>query len=317
MSSSHPRTVLIFGHSEDPHVIAVAEAIRQLSHRSFIFDRYHAQHVLALEFSEKGIKGHFRIANECVELQEVDAVWWRLKPTPLPVVHDYFELSKISFINAEWRSTLGALAYLLPQVRWVNKQENQVKFNYKPVQLSLAQQVGLKIPHTVFSNSPEAILGLFTLYERLIYKTICSPIVVNDHIIYTSEVKRTDIVASGANVGITPGIYQQLVDKVCELRVTVVGEQVFTAAVHAGKGTIDWRRVQFDDIFEVGELDRDTQERLLAFHKAAGLTCATYDFMVNEAGDTLFLECNPGGQWLWLEQKLQLPITRALAELLT
>ncbi len=41
-----------------------------------------------------------------------------------------------------------------------------------------------------------------------------------------------------------------------------------------------------------------------------------FDFVVQPDGTWRVLECNPAGQWLWLEYQAGLPIAAALADLL-
>ena len=50
--------------------------------------------------------------------------------------------------------------------------------------------------------------------------------------------------------------------------------------------------------------------------KRASLAYGAFDFVVTRDGDVVFLECNPGGQWLWLEKATNLPISQAVADLL-
>ena len=38
--------------------------------------------------------------------------------------------------------------------------------------------------------------------------------------------------------------------------------------------------------------------------------------IVTPDGEYIFLEINPAGQWLWIEELTKLPITEALADLL-
>ncbi len=41
------------------------------------------------------------------------------------------------------------------------------------------------------------------------------------------------------------------------------------------------------------------------------------DFIVTPEGQHVFLEVNPAGQYLWVEAQTKLPITAALADVLT
>jgi len=43
----------------------------------------------------------------------------------------------------------------------------------------------------------------------------------------------------------------------------------------------------------------------------------TFDFIVNPDGEFVFLELNPKGQYLWLEESTKQPITMTLAKYLS
>ena len=42
-----------------------------------------------------------------------------------------------------------------------------------------------------------------------------------------------------------------------------------------------------------------------------------FDFVISTTGDLYFFEVNPNGQWLWIEQITGMPISKAMAELLS
>lgn len=47
-----------------------------------------------------------------------------------------------------------------------------------------------------------------------------------------------------------------------------------------------------------------------------GLLYAAFDFAVTPSGDWIFFECNPSGQWQWLEGETGAAISNAIAQLL-
>lgn len=79
---------------------------------------------------------------------------------------------------------------------------------------------------------------------------------------------------------------------------------------------IDWRRSQGCDMYSIGEMSPAGSRLLLEFHRRARLTYAAYDFIVTPSGDEVFVECNLGGQWLWLENELNTtrPPIRAVSQ---
>lgn len=66
-------------------------------------------------------------------------------------------------------------------------------------------------------------------------------------------------------------------------------------------------------MYDTYSLTPKTHKKLMQFHKKSGLIYAAYDFIVDSSGNEIFLECNPGGQWLWIEHALQQPISKAIA----
>lgn len=54
----------------------------------------------------------------------------------------------------------------------------------------------------------------------------------------------------------------------------------------------------------------------LAYLDELGLRFGAFDFALTDDGAPVFLECNPNGQWGWLEDATGLPIAAAIADLL-
>ncbi len=117
-------------------------------------------------------------------------------------------------------------------------------------------------------------------------------------------------------------IFQELVPAEVDLRITVVGEEVFAAAIHSQELAYP---LDFRLFLETGpgvrmsptELPRDVEEGLLRLLKSAGLRYGAIDMRRTPDGRHVFLEVNPAGQWRFVEEVTGQPITAALARLLT
>jgi hypothetical protein len=48
-----------------------------------------------------------------------------------------------------------------------------------------------------------------------------------------------------------------------------------------------------------------------------GINFASMDMILTPEGEFVFLEVNPNGQWLWIEEELGLPLVASMAGLLT
>lgn len=121
-----------------------------------------------------------------------------------------------------------------------------------------------------------------------------------------------------AGVETTAHLFQPFLEKAWESRVTVVGDRVFAAAIHAGSdaGRVDWR-ADYDSLdYTVVEPPESVIAGMLAFMKAFELSFGAFDFAVTPDQEWIMFECNPFGAYGWLEEVLDLPITSALTDLL-
>ncbi len=117
----------------------------------------------------------------------------------------------------------------------------------------------------------------------------------------------------------TPGIFQELVPKAYELRVTVLGHRALAAKVlsqQTEKGRLDWRRSQDELRFEAVRLAPELAARCRALLDELGLVFGCFDFVVTPDGEHVFLEVNEMGQFLFLERHCGLPLLDAFSEFL-
>lgn len=65
-------------------------------------------------------------------------------------------------------------------------------------------------------------------------------------------------------------------------------------------------------IYGLLQIPDQLKHRLLEFHKRAGLVYGAYDFLECET-ETIFLECNAAGAWLWLERAVGNQVSEQIA----
>jgi hypothetical protein len=116
----------------------------------------------------------------------------------------------------------------------------------------------------------------------------------------------------------TPVLLQRRIGKVADLRVTVIGHKIFPVRVTAPRGApLDIRQTPpADCVFEAVALAPPLASALLRYVDAFGLRFGAFDLAEDAEGTRWFLECNPAGQWGWLELATGLPMTEALLDLL-
>ena len=117
-----------------------------------------------------------------------------------------------------------------------------------------------------------------------------------------------------------PGIFQEYVPKRVETRITIVGDEVFASEIdsQSNPATIhDWRRDFANTRYRTHELPVAVAKKCLDFVRMLNLKFGALDFVIRPDGAYVFLEINPNGQWLWIENLTGLPIGNAIATLLT
>src|SRR6185295_16367444 len=118
----------------------------------------------------------------------------------------------------------------------------------------------------------------------------------------------------------SPLILQEYVPKHVELRVTVVGGEIFPAEIESqgsARSRDDWRRYDLARTpYRRHTLPADVAERLLGVVRAFGLCYGAIDLVLTPDGRYVFLELNGNGQWLWIEDLTQMPIADAITSVL-
>ncbi len=103
-----------------------------------------------------------------------------------------------------------------------------------------------------------------------------------------------------------------------DVRVTIVGEQVFAAEIDARRSgsSDDYRGHERRCRFTPCRVPAAVERGLRVLMRDLGLLYGAADFRRGAQGDWYFLELNPEGQWLFVEQRTGQPIAAAVAELL-
>lgn len=307
--------ILICSQHGEPQVEEVCQRLKKLGANPVIFERYRKDQFICYQY-KSSVSGLIRIDDKEYQLnsETFPVVWYRPKPIILGEVPGEIAKIKEKFCFQEWRVILQSLDMFLSSSKWINAIQSSYKASNKAYQLKIANEMGLIIPTTMITNDAYKTLELFQ-QNRVVYKTLSS-FFTAQQTIYTNEVEYEKIEQSQQEIAMAPGIFQKYIDKDHELRITVIGEKIFVTKINShmlGENTIDWRKSHHSGLYERGTLSNKTRDKLLCFHKKLNLIYAAYDFIVNNKGEEIFIECNPSGQWLWLETMLNLDISQIMA----
>ena len=236
-----------------------------------------------------------------------DVVWIR---RPQPAVHNpnVTEPDR-KFAEGEYRWFSLSLMYLLETLpfRCVNKYTASRFINNKSVQLVLARQCGMRVPATMMSNQPGAVRKFLEEYPG---RTICKPffphvwqksdggLAATETFELTADQLPADEILTWA-----PAIYQEMVVKEYDVRMVLMGNKVYSYALHNPKKALDWRQDAGQGLVEVEIIKTPpaVEKGVLEFARRSGVCFGSLDFAIDNKGEWWFLEINEQGQFLWLD----------------
>jgi glutathione synthase/RimK-type ligase-like ATP-grasp enzyme len=242
-----------------------------------------------------------------VRLDAVQSFWWRrpqtfVLPGGMDANSQHFALTELSTaFQGLWQCTTGL---------WINDPVRDSAAAHKPWQLETARDVGLAIPDTLMTTDPEKVRAF---WESRRGEVIYKPFLQTFHSWReTRQLKREEL-ALLDSVRLAPVIFQSLVPGAADLRVTIIGDEIFPAAVDIDKMEykLDVRLNQ--QAYERHQLPADVGARLLELMRRLGLEYGAIDLRLTPDGEYVFFEVNPAGQFLFVEHACGLPISAALA----
>ncbi|MFM9447519.1 ATP-grasp ribosomal peptide maturase [Streptomyces acidiscabies] len=267
--------------------------------------------VLSARMGPEGWGGRLTIGERTADLADVRALYHRRPSSYTPNGDD----QAAQFIAQENRRGLGGVLAALSGCLYLSHPQAIARAEYKPAQLTAATREGLNVPATLITSDP-AEAKSFATEQPTIYKPLHAGA-------YDVEGEPAGIWAAP----VAPGelddavshcahLFQAQVPKASDVRAVVVGERVFCARISAPAGVVDWRAEYRNLSYEPIKCPDDIRRALLRFLAGFGLNFGAFDFALTTDDAWWFLECNPNGQWAWLEDATGLPIALAIADLL-
>ena len=78
---------------------------------------------------------------------------------------------------------------------------------------------------------------------------------------------------------------------------------------------LDWRKKKYEHIKHYYEkIPNQISDKILDYINKLDLPFGAIDLIETPEQEWYFLECNPNGQWLWIEELTNQPISKAIAD---
>jgi hypothetical protein len=306
--------IVVASHDGDDHATRVRADLDRKGHGAQLVDTgvYPAAATLTLAYG-LAREAWLAVDGQTIDLTGVGAVWWR-RPRPYTLDPNLAPESA-SFAYSESHEAMAGMWHSL-DAAWVNPPHDDEAAHHKPLQLTTASRVGLRVPRTMITNDPTSARRFIDDVgaERAVYKTF---IATEEHWRET-RVLRPEELDLLDTVRLAPVIFQEYVPAVADIRATVVGDTVLAAAITPAPGgyEVDYRMDLPGARFEPTTLPADLVAMLRELLGRLGLVYGAIDLRRTPDGEYVFLEVNPAGEWLFVEDRTDLPITEAMADLL-
>ncbi|HKU48433.1 MAG TPA: hypothetical protein VJP79_00660 [Nitrososphaera sp.] len=304
--------IVVFSNEQDVHAISVADKMSK-NHgiRPLVLDFSRLSRLLTVEALYENSHAEFRINagnGNSVDLADVKSFWWR-RPQPVSVDPSIRDPKHVRFALSEWDTLLRGV-FQSTTGMWVNDINRDQIASHKPYQLSVAKRLGIPVPETLMTNSPQEALRFWEKHEgHVIFK----PFISSFDAWRETRPLRKEFLGMIDKVRFAPVIFQEFVDSATDIRITCVGREMYAGeTVPAADYQYDWR-MSPQAKWNEHKLPDNIKESLLRFMDALGLQYGAIDMKLKRDGSYVLLEINPAGQFLFLERDTGMRISDALA----
>lgn len=249
------------------------------------------------------------IWGDCELANGFDVVWNRRFGRPQ--ISEKIKKEDAQFISSESdHARRGIFDEICKDSICINSPATINVFNNKINQLALARKIGLHIPNSLISNNYSEVESFIRNNEKVIFKAFNMPQWYSKrngsfYTTATTVINESVIKNEKKSIELCPGIYQEYINKKFELRITVMGDRYIAVKLHSQQSPssiVDWRVGDYDFPIERFDLPESVWKKISKFMQISGLRFGCIDMIVDENERYVFLEINPSGQFLWIEE---------------
>lgn len=305
--------IAVVTHERDLHAHAVkAEMERRHPATVHILESDHFSRAPGLSWSPQEFTEPVfpAVGGTAVDLRSLDAVWFRRLGNPRTSAHpEVTDPVDRELINVDTAAAAFGMLTTEFQGRWIDHPTAFWSAQNKVVQLRAAHEIGLRIPETLISQSPEQIRKFCGIHPGAIVKAVRGVMQAPAATTTVSE----ELLANDAALSVCPAIYQEMVPGSRHVRVQVFGERVLAALLESDD--LDWRP-NLDIPAAEHRLPAALADALRELLRRLGLTMGVFDLKLTDDGEYVWLEVNPQGQWLFVQGMTGLPLIETFTDFL-
>ncbi len=323
-----PKRVLIVTNRADLHADIVSAKLAAAGGAPFRLnlDEFPEHFALSLEFVRGRWEGELTYlpTRDTLAVRDIGAVWMRKKASFSFLSADLTSQER-AYAEGEMEHVLFSLLYSL-DCYWMSHPAALRGALWKGEQLLRAARLGFRVPPSLVTNRRPSVdafrakMGGDIIFKALSSSSLAAEAVSPEERIAgalpTTRITDEHEAALDAVVEL-PCFFQQHVPKRYEVRATVIGDRVFAARIDSQddpRTATDYRDFSTEIRYAVERLPPEIERRCLELVRGYSLTYGAIDLIVTPKGEYVFLENNPVGQFLFIEELVpELDMTGALA----
>ena len=213
--------------------------------------------------------------------------------------------------RSQWSAFIRNLI-TFDKAKWVNHPVATYRAENKLYQLKCAKRFGFAVPTTYVGNSLPADITRECIY---VVKSMDTALFYdNGQEMFTYSIMVTGQELLNAEIESAPVIIQKCLHNKTDIRVTVIGDELFAVSIMKNGQKIegDWRQNAKEELnYDRIDLPSNMRQQILDFMRFLGLEFGGIDFVLVD-GTYYFIEVNPTGEWGWLVTASHLPIDKAI-----
>lgn len=311
--------VLVITNPKDPHSDAVISRLYQLGVDVVRLHPADCNGDISVSISRTSTAVKILSSGRAFNTGEISSVWFR-RPDSIDFASSHLQQPDRHLVVQETNATLWGLYGRMDAV-WISHPYNLRRASWKVFQLEVCSRVGMQCPSYVVSNDADVLKEFAESYDELVLKplheqTTCFESDGRSYAIYVKKFTCPELADLFERRPPSPLMLQQYVRKQADIRVTVIGERIFPVMIRSTDERdeiVDFRPRCLEMKHEVVECPAEMTKSILSYMDIMGLNFAAFDFALDYEGGWIFLECNPNGQWLWLEVLTGLPLVDTIA----
>lgn len=256
-------------------------------------------------------------------LDDISAVWYRRAYNIGKGVKDEMDAKFFGAAMGEIRNTLFGFLESVDAYS-LGKPSIYRRLDSKEEQLKIADKLGLKIPATAVTNSPDEARRFIIKHGDVVAKMQTGFAIYEDgveNVVFTNVVNE-DKLEELDTLLYCPMQFQKKIEKKKELRITVVGRDVYAFEIDSQQSEAaktDWRKdgINLIDKWIPTELPQDIEAKILEFLDVYHVDYGAIDMIVSPEDEYYFIEINAAGEFFWLDNLTEdNRISKSIADLL-